>query len=192
MREQFTFYRSYWEAVKRLRKASDRLSALEAIAAYALDGEERDLTDAADAIFVLIRPLLDSAARKSQGGKKSVSSSEDSGKMSVSLEEDDGNNKKDKKKNNIKNKNKCSYVSDARARFAPPTLDEVTDYVRERNSPVDPVKFWQYFEEGGWKDSKGQPVRNWKQKLLTWEKYDSGKAEPRMSFADVWRGMSDD
>ena len=40
MREQFTFYRSFWEAIKRLKKKDDRLSALEAIISYALDDEE--------------------------------------------------------------------------------------------------------------------------------------------------------
>lgn len=55
----------------------------------------------------------------------------------------------------------------------PPTLEEVKAYCKERNSPVDPEQFWQYFEAGGWKDAKGQPVRSWKQKLLTWEKYET-------------------
>jgi hypothetical protein len=55
------------------------------------------------------------------------------------------------------------------ARFVPPTLEEVKAYVKERNSPVDPQKFFDYFSAGNWIDSKGQPVRNWKQKLITWE-----------------------
>ncbi len=63
----------------------------------------------------------------------------------------------------------------AGARERPPTLEEIEKYCRERNSTVDPQKFFEYFEAGNWKDSKGQPVRNWKQKLLTWEKYDQGK-----------------
>lgn len=63
-------------------------------------------------------------------------------------------------------------------RFSPPTLDEVAEYCRSRNSPVDPKKFYEYFSEGGWKDAKGQPVRNWKQKLLTWEKYDTKPPDP--------------
>ena len=63
----------------------------------------------------------------------------------------------------------------AGARERPPTLEEIEKYCRECNSTVDPQKFFEYFEAGGWKDSKGQPVRNWKQKLLTWEKYDQGK-----------------
>lgn len=55
--------------------------------------------------------------------------------------------------------------------FTPPTLEEVQAYCKERNSPVDAQKFFDYFTAGGWKDAKGNPVRNWKQKLLTWEQY---------------------
>ena len=54
-------------------------------------------------------------------------------------------------------------------KFIPPTLDDVRAYVAERNMRP------QY-------DAKGQPVRNWKQKLLTWEKFNGGQAarrEPR-------------
>lgn len=58
-----------------------------------------------------------------------------------------------------------------RGRFTPPTLEEVKAYCEERKSPVDPVRFYEYFQTGGWKDSKGNPVRNWKQKLITWEKH---------------------
>ena len=68
----------------------------------------------------------------------------------------------------------------ARARgFVPPTLDEVRAYCRERNSPVDPVQFYDYFQAGRWIDAKGQPVRNWKQKLLTWEKFNYGTTSKR-------------
>ena len=53
--------------------------------------------------------------------------------------------------------------------FVPPTVGEVREYCRQRKSNVDPVRFWEYFDTGGWKDSEGKPVRSWKQKLLTWE-----------------------
>ena len=63
----------------------------------------------------------------------------------------------------------------SREKFTPPTLEEVKAYVKERNSSVDPVKFWTYYDTGGWKDGQGRPVKNWKQKLLTWEKHDDVK-----------------
>lgn len=56
------------------------------------------------------------------------------------------------------------------ARFVPPTLAEVEAYCRERGNAVDAKRFFDYYEVGKWKDKSGEPVRNWKQKLITWEK----------------------
>ena len=57
-------------------------------------------------------------------------------------------------------------------KFTPPTLEEVREYCLERNNNVDPEQFFSYYQEGEWKDSKGNPVKNWKQKVITWEKND--------------------
>lgn len=57
-----------------------------------------------------------------------------------------------------------------KAKFIPPSLEDVRAYAKERNSSVDPLKFFEYYSAGNWKDSKGNPVRNWKQKFLTWER----------------------
>ena len=54
-------------------------------------------------------------------------------------------------------------------KFTPPTIEEVKSYCASRNSDVDPNKFYEYYNEGGWKDAKGNPVKNWKQKVITWE-----------------------
>lgn len=53
--------------------------------------------------------------------------------------------------------------------FVPPTLEQVSDYCKERNNSVDPKKFYDYFTTSGWIDSQGKPVKNWKQKVITWE-----------------------
>lgn len=53
--------------------------------------------------------------------------------------------------------------------FTPPTLEEVQAYCRERNNSVNPQKFYDYFSASDWVDSKGNKVRNWKQKVITWE-----------------------
>lgn len=61
------------------------------------------------------------------------------------------------------------------APFIPPTLEEVREYCKQRNSPVDPDQFYNYFTadpDRQWIDAKGNKVTSWKQKLLTWEKYD--------------------
>ena len=61
-------------------------------------------------------------------------------------------------------------------KFVPPTLEEVKAYAAERGSDVDPERFHTYFAAGDWKDSRGNPVRSWKQKFLTWERAAQPKA----------------
>lgn len=69
-RKQFTFYRSYYEALLKLPQ-SLRLGALEAVIGYALDGAEpAGLDDMQEMAFLLIRPTLDAARKMAEGGKK--------------------------------------------------------------------------------------------------------------------------
>ena len=65
-----------------------------------------------------------------------------------------------------------------RAKFIPPTLEEVNQYIMEKNLHVSAKKFWEYYDVGNWKDAKGNSVKNWKQKLLTWE-----SKEPNRNFS---------
>ena len=58
-REQFTFYRSWYEALKDLQP-EDQAAVGMAMAAYALDGEEPELEGVPAMIFKVIRPKLDS------------------------------------------------------------------------------------------------------------------------------------
>lgn len=62
--------------------------------------------------------------------------------------------------------------------FSPPTLEEVKAYVKEKGLPIDPQYFLDYFTAGDWHDSKGQPVKNWKQKALTWARHNKHEAPP--------------
>ena len=68
--------------------------------------------------------------------------------------------------------------------FTPPTLEEITDYCKLRNNNVDPKQFFDYFETGHWIDSEGKPVRNWKQKLITWEKK-GRKPQPKVKTNNI-------
>ena len=60
-----------------------------------------------------------------------------------------------------------------RKAFTPPTLEQIKAYAKEANLNIDCEKFYTYFttpNDAGqtWIDSKGNPVRNWKQKMITW------------------------
>ena len=62
-RDQFTWYRSYYEALRTL-PAKDFQIAVLAICAYALDEEVPDLSGVPYSVFTLIRPTLDSGKIK--------------------------------------------------------------------------------------------------------------------------------
>ena len=58
-------------------------------------------------------------------------------------------------------------------RFTPPTIEDIKDYcLNVRHNSVDYQKFYDYYNAGEWKDSKGNKIKNWKQKVITWEKKD--------------------
>ena len=76
-RGQFTFYRSFFESILKLPK-SRQLQVFDAVCRYGLDGEEPgELASSADAVFLLIRPVLDAARSKAVQRKKDMSSCED-------------------------------------------------------------------------------------------------------------------
>ena len=54
-------------------------------------------------------------------------------------------------------------------RFKKPTLEEVKEYCLERKNNIDPKKFYDFYEVNNWTDSKGNKVKSWKQKVITWE-----------------------
>lgn len=54
--------------------------------------------------------------------------------------------------------------------FIQPTVEEVTEYCRERNNRVDPQKFIDYYTARGWQLSKGVKMKDWKACVRTWER----------------------
>ena len=140
---------------------------------------------------MLVKPLLDAAARKSKGGKTTSRAEEDNDKITGRVDEESDNNIKNKKKNNIKVKNNM-LDNNARTRFTPPTLDEVIAYCQERGNSVDAERFVSFYESNGWKVGKN-PMKDWRAAVRTWERDNRPQAKTQTkSFADIWREMSDD
>ena len=62
-----------------------------------------------------------------------------------------------------------------RARFRPPSLDEIRDYVESHGlDAVDPEGFHAYYESNGWKVGKN-PMKSWTAALHSWQRRDQGK-----------------
>ena len=94
-RQQFTFYRSFWEAFKGLPK-KDRLPILEAIIEYALDEKPPSgLNQTQGAFFSLVKPTLDASRKKAESGKQGGSKSKANGKQNEREKEIEKENEKE-------------------------------------------------------------------------------------------------
>ena len=83
-RKQFTFYESFYTALKRIKKKQDRADAYDLICEYALMNKEPDLEEYSDSVaiaFELLRPVLDSARKKAANGKQGGSKTKANGKQ---------------------------------------------------------------------------------------------------------------
>lgn len=182
-KNSFVFYRSFYDAIKSIPQ-EQQLALYNAIMEYTFENKILDTDDGViQGMFALIKPNIDSTNAKywaniengKKGGrpKKEIEKkpnqnpnetqpkpNQNPTKTQKNLDEDVDEDVDEDKKENIKKK-----------RFIAPNLDEINQYISEKKLKVDGQKFYEYFTEGGWKDSKGNSVKNWKQKLLTWNKY---------------------
>ncbi len=72
-RNQFTFYRSFYESIENLKTNKEKLQAYQMLCHYALDQEVPELEGAkqgAATVFRIARPVLDTAHKRAQQAKK--------------------------------------------------------------------------------------------------------------------------
>ena len=48
-------------------------------------------------------------------------------------------------------------------------LKKIIEFCQERKSPVDAVRFFNYYDGRGWLDNNGNKITDWKKKILSWE-----------------------
>lgn len=75
-------------------------------------------------------------------------------------------------------------VKKSGARFAPPGVDEVSEYIREKGYHVDADAFCAYYDSNGWKVGRN-PMKDWKRALVTWEKR---RQEEKPKQQDIQQG----
>lgn len=210
-RKQFTWYRSYYDALKELPAEEFRDIVL-AVCAYALDGEEPELSGVARAIFTLIRPTLEvgrsKAENRSRAEQTSISAEQTGNRPEQTKNKpeqtqnkrkqtdnkpEQTRKEKEKEKEREKESENDSYCSppppSGPKRFVPPTLAEVQSYVAQRQSPVDPQGFIDFYASNGWMVGK-TPMKDWKaacRNAETWERWSrtEASAPPKKGLAQA-------
>lgn len=202
MNEAFTFYASFYEAIKNLKKSSDRLKLYDAICEYGIEGKEPDCEGVAKSIFVLIKPVIDTNLAKREAGakggkseskteakpKQTASKPQAKGKQTATDIDIDKDIEKDKDID-IDKEHEC--VSSARARETThntpthgepvriPTINVVADESVEKgyNLSFDSIKgFMEYNQSHGWKMNWHDALKKWADREKEREKK---KAEPK-------------
>jgi hypothetical protein len=65
--------------------------------------------------------------------------------------------------------------------FIPPTFEEVKAYCAERKNNIDAKYFFDFYSVANWTDTQGNQMKNWKQKVITWELRQGGKQEQTLA-----------
>lgn len=75
--------------------------------------------------------------------------------------------------------------------FSPPSLADINAYIKEKQLIIDGKAFFDYYTETNWTDSKGNKVKSWKGKILTWNNNEVKKQKPKQQ--DYMQGsLADD
>ena len=198
-KDSIVFYKSWLKGAQLISKPAERLSFYEAVFAYAFRGEEIARSGSmAEMAFIMIKPQLDANLSRARNGKRGGRPKKETiGFQNNAQEKTNGFSKEKerlKEKENIyinnnllqekekeiykeKEKENSSFtvpIATKKRSFTPPTLEEITEYCKSRNNSIDPKTFYDYYsapnaEGKTWIDRDGTPVKNWKQKVITWE-----------------------
>ena len=152
-----------------------------ALMAYHATGEEKEITGREWLAFDFIKEDIDRAEEKHEekcrknrenrmGAVEQQPPTNDNERQRSSTVDDDGQRSttyKDKDKEKEKDKE-----NDNKKCFVPPTLEEVTAYMKEIGCDVDPQYFLDYQEARNWILSNGKKAKDWKAVIRTWKHND--------------------
>ena len=194
-RNQFTFYRSYFDALKKVHNKSDQLKLFSAICELALNGNDTDLNGTAGAMFDLIRPTI-------LKGNRLASNRLSSENKSITNEKQTDNNSKsnpqgvrERDRERVRERVRDRDIKEnIQKKFTPPTVEEVEAYNAERGSRVDCQRFVDFYTSKGWKVGR-EPMKDWRAAFRTWERNSRAetiKPSPKTPIAPQQRATIDD
>jgi hypothetical protein len=178
MRDSAIIYRSFYEAIKEL-PVDVQATVWQAICEYSLNFELIELDGIGQTVFRLIRPQLDANLKRYANGSKPKlmrTGSKVPAKPKQAVSEtvaNDNNNDND----NVNANGNGKTIAKA---FVPPTILDWVTFFKEHGYREDVAyKSWQSYDVANWRDSRGNAIKNWRQKALhVWFK-DEHKAVPK-------------
>lgn len=210
MKDTLIIYRDWWEAIKSLPQAQ-QLATFHAICAYAFEGTAPDDPMIA-AVTMLMRSTIDRneskwneiREKRREAGRRgaqikhhlnevpivaNASTSYQKPAIVANLAVNDNVNVNVNVNDNV-NVNKNNKSIRGQAAFAPPSIDEVQQYVKSKGYDIDAEAFIAYYESNGWRVGRN-PMKNWRSAVITWSRREhlvNKPAPPRKSIPepDEW------
>ncbi len=191
-RTQFTFYLSFFEAIKNLEDKSQQADFYNAICEYSLNGNEPNFSGMLKMAWELVKPNLESGRKKAINrlGKKQTETNEqqkltnkNKQEQKLTNEQEEKEEEKEIEKEIGKEKEiekeiyKEKNIKKEKTKFQKPTIQEVQEYCKERDNKLDAESFVAFYESKGWKVGN-QPMKDWKSAVITWEKKEKIKNLP--------------
>lgn len=162
--------------LKKTEKLSDSElgRVVRALMQYHISGEEVELTIKESMVFDFIRVDIDNQENayraKCEKNKSIRLTALDNERQRTSTNVNERDLYKDNTKTNINNNTlKGIKKEKPQKRFTPPTVEEVSEYCRERNNGIDAQHFVDYYTQGGWVLKNGRKMQDWRAAVRTWE-----------------------
>lgn len=77
-------------------------------------------------------------------------------------------NNKDTNDITLQNNNSLSLPGKEK-KFIEPSIEDIENYVQEKNLCIDPLSFFNYYSALGWHDTNNKKIKNWKLKAVMWD-----------------------
>lgn len=187
MRDSIVFYKSFYDGIKCL-PPEEQIKAYNMVFEYAFNGTEPTEQSLASVAYTLIKPQIDANASRFENGKKGgrpkkekteiLENQENKKPMVFENEEiekpmvsEKANSEKPNVNVNVNdnvNVNKKESTEKS-VRFSPPTLEQVTEYIAERDLKVDPNRFIDFYESKGWMIGKNK-MKDWRAAARSWDR----------------------
>ena len=154
MRDSIILYRSLREATKQL-DLETRAKVYDAVMDYAFDGVEPEETGVIQAMFLMMKPIIDANNQRYENGCKGgrpKNQTKTETKPNENQTETKAEPNKDKDKDVDKEEKESVKKKVATApRFTKPKLEDVVEYCQERNNTVNAEQFMDFYESKCWR-----------------------------------------
>lgn len=176
--KSFTIYEEYFDLITLLPTEEEQKDFLYKIVEYMFYDKKPKLNTNQIKIFNNLKRPLDKSKLKSKATSK-----RNQNEIKIESETNQNKNTSNDVNVNVNVKSNKGGMG-GKERFKPPTLEEVSEYCKERNNGINAQSFIDFYESKGWMIGKNK-MKDWKACIRTWEKKIAPATETPKWFEEI-------